>query len=402
MNVKISPSKIRGKAVAPPSKSMAHRALICAALSSKSTVKNLAMSKDITATLSCLESLGAKSEKINGKVKIGSFDPFSVKQGTEICCNESGSTLRFMIPLCMLSGKKIKLTGSKRLFERPLSVYEDICKKQGILFEKNEDSVTVCGTLKSGEYSVRGDISSQFVSGLLFALPLLKGDSTLTVVGKFESASYVDLTLSALKSFGIKIKRKDNTFYIMGSQRYKSRSYRVEGDYSNAAFLDAFNLLGGAVKVSGLKRNSLQGDRVYKSIYKALKGGKKEFDLSDCPDLAPILFTLAAVFGGCRFTGTARLKIKESDRAAAVCQELSKFSVESEILENEVIIKSSKISAPKEKIFAHNDHRIVMSMAVLLSKFGGEIEGIEAVEKSYPDFFEIIKKLKARLEIYED
>lgn len=402
MNVRIFPSKVRGKVVAPPSKSMAHRALICAALSNESAVKNIAMSQDIKATLGCLEALGAEVEKSDDKIKIGSLNPFNVKEGTELYCKESGSTLRFMLPLCMLSGKKIKLTGSKRLFERPLSIYEEICKKQGISFEKNEDSVTVCGALKSGDYSVRGDVSSQFISGLLFALPLVKGNSTLTVTGKFESASYVDLTLSTLKSFGIKIKRRDNTFYIMGSQKYKKCTYRVEGDYSNAAFLDAFNLLGGAVKISGLKRNSLQGDKVYKSIYRALKSGEKEFDLSDCPDLAPVLFTLAAVFGGCKFTGTARLKIKESDRASAVCQELSKFSVESEILENEVIIKNSKISAPKEKICAHNDHRIVMAMAVLLSKFGGEIEGIEAVEKSYPDFFETIKKLKVGFEIYED
>ena len=402
MNVRISPSKARGIIEAPPSKSMAHRALICAALSDKSVVKNIALSQDIKATLYCLEALGANIEKSENRIKIGSLNPLKVEENVEICCNESGSTLRFMLPLCMLSGEKIKLTGSKRLFERPLSVYEDICKKQGILFEKNEDSVTVCGTLKSGDYSVRGDISSQFISGLLFALPLLKGNSTLTVTGKFESAAYVDLTISALKAFGIKIKRKDKTFYINGSQKYRNHTYSVEGDYSNAAFLDAFNLLGGKVKVSGLKKNSLQGDKVYKDIYRALKSGEKEFDLSDCPDLAPILFTLAAVFGGCKFTGTARLKIKESDRAAAVCKELSKFCVDSEIFENEVIIKESKISTPTEKICAHNDHRIVMSMAVLLSKFGGEIEAVEAVNKSYPDFFETIKKLKVGLEIYED
>jgi len=402
MKAEVLVSSANGRVKAPPSKSMAHRALIAAALSYKSSVKNLAMSEDIKATLCCLEALGAKLKQNKKSLTLGSLDLSKVKDGTTLYCNESGSTLRFMLALCLLTNKKITLKGSQRLFERPLSVYEDICKEQGIYFSKDKDSVTVCGRLKSGSYSVKGDVSSQFITGLLFALPLLEGDSTLTVTGKFESASYVYLTLSALKSFGIKIDKKDNVFYIKGNQKYNNSRYSVEGDYSNAAFLDAFSLLGGKVCVSGLKRASLQGDRVYKEFFKALKNGQKEFDLSDCPDLAPVMFSLAAYFEGARFLGTARLKIKESDRAQAMCSELKKFGVDSEIFENEVVIKKSELCAPKEELCTYNDHRIVMALTLLLTLTGGRISGIEAVNKSFPDFFEKIAKLGIGIKKYED
>ena len=402
MIVKIEKSKAQGNIVAPPSKSMAHRALICGALSEKSSIRNLAASEDIKATLGCLKALGAKVDETDGGVRIGSLDPASVPENAELFCNESGSTLRFFIPLCMLSNKKITLRGSKRLFERPLSVYEEICKEQGIEMDKGEDYVTVCGRLKSGSYKVAGNISSQFITGLLFALPLLEGDSTLEVTGKFESASYVDLTLSSLNAFGVEIKREANTFYIKGSQSYQNAEYTVEGDMSNAAFLDGFNLVGGSVSVQGLNPNTLQGDRVYKTMYKELVEGKKSFDLSDCPDLAPVMFALAAERGGAEFTGTARLKIKESDRAAAMAEELSKLGIESEIYENSVVIKKSELAEPKETLCSHNDHRIVMALSLLLSKVGGSIEGAEAVKKSYPDFFEAIKKLGIGMEKYDN
>ncbi|MBE6788462.1 MAG: 3-phosphoshikimate 1-carboxyvinyltransferase [Ruminococcaceae bacterium] len=402
MVVKIFKSLANGKVAVPPSKSMAHRALICGALSKQSRVLNLAQSEDIKATLGCLKALGAQAENTQNGLVIGGLDPFNVKENASLYCCESGSTLRFLLPLCMLSGKKITLTGSSRLFERPLSVYEEICKEQGIDFYKNADSVTVCGRLHSGEYSVAGDISSQFISGLLFALPLLDGDSTLLVTGKFESASYVDLTLSALNSFGIEIERKDNVFYIKGSQSYKCAEYAVEGDMSNAAFLDGFNLLGGKVKVTGLSQNSLQGDRVYKDMYKALLKGEKSFDLSDCPDLAPVMFALSAFCGGADFTGTARLKIKESDRAEAMRKELLKIGIDSEIYENSVKIKKGTLLSPTQRLCGHNDHRIVMALSLLLSKTGGEISGAEAVKKSFPDFFEKIKNLGIGMEMYDN
>lgn len=394
MKVIIDKSTAKGQIFAPPSKSMAHRALICGALSGKSDINNIEYSKDIFSTLDCLVNMGANIEKTENGVIVGGLDPFTIKEGTKLYCNESGSTLRFLIPLCLLSGKKIVLTGSSRLFERPLTVYEDICKEQNINFEKNADSLTVCGKLKSGKYNVQGDISSQFITGLMFALPLLYGDSEICVTGKFESESYIDLTLSALSAFGIEIARSGNTFYIKGGQKYLSNEYKVEGDCSNAAFLDGLNCLGGNVEVLGLNDNTLQGDRVYKDIFSRLMRGEKEFDLSDCPDLAPVLFAIAAIKGGALFTGTARLKIKESDRAEAMKDELAKFGITAVVGENTVEIKNGKIQKPHCELYGHNDHRIVMSLALLCTLTGGIIDGAEAVSKSFPDFFEKLTDLK--------
>ncbi len=402
MTVKILKSAAAGTVYAPPSKSMAHRGLICGALSQNSSIYNLAASEDIKATIACLTALGAKIEKSGDEITIGGADLFHTPKNAELNCNESGSTLRFLLPLCMLSGKEITLTGTTRLFERPLTVYEDICKAQDIRFEKTANSVTVCGKLKSGNYSVPGNISSQFITGLLYALPLLNGDSTLVVTGEFESASYIDLTLQVLDDFGIKIKRDANIFYIKGGQTYKSTAYQIEGDMSNAAFLEGFNLLGGKVTVCGVNENTLQGDRVYKLMFQNLANGKKEFDLSDCPDLAPVMFALAAYCGGALFTGTRRLKIKESDRASAMASELKKLSISCEISENSVEIKSGTLTVPNEPLCSHNDHRIVMALSLLLSKTGGCIEGAQAVRKSYPDFFEVINNLGIGMEVYDN
>lgn len=402
MKIKINPSTAVGTVQAPPSKSIAHRALICGALSGGSVIRNLAFSKDVSATVDCLSSLGASISVNENTVSTGGLDIFDPNQNAVLNCNESGSTLRFLIPLCLVSGKKTTFIGSKRLFERPLSVYEAICREQNILFEKGEHGLTVCGKLKSGNYRVKGDVSSQFISGLLFALPLLDGVSIIEVVGKLESEPYIDITLRVLAEFGIKITRVGSRFIILGNQRYQGREITVEGDCSNAAFLQAFNLIGGNVCVEGIPENTLQGDRVFFDIFEALKKGKREFDLSDCPDLAPILFAIAAVKGGATFNGTARLKIKESDRSESMTQELKKFGIDSEVGENYVKIGSSPIKAPTEILLGHNDHRIVMALSVLCTIFGGEIEGAEAVEKSYPDFFEVLKKLNIGLYGYED
>ncbi len=394
MKVIIDKSTAEGRVTAPPSKSMAHRALICGALSDESRVHNLAYSKDISATLDCLIKMGAKAKSADDRCIIGGLDPFVIKEGTTLYCNESGSTLRFLIPLCLLSGKKITLTGSSRLFERPLTVYENICRQQNMFFEKDGNSLTVCGKLKSGTYNVPGDISSQFISGLLFALPLLDGDSKLCVTGKIESESYIDLTLSVLSDFGITITREGNTFNIKGCQKYTSKEHTVEGDCSNAAFLEGLNYLGGSVEVLGIKEDTLQGDRVYKDIYRRLDEGEKNFDLSDCPDLAPVLFAVSAAKGGAFFTGTARLKIKESDRAVVMAEELSKFGIDVVVGDNTVEVKKGQIKKPDCELYGHNDHRIVMSLALLCTLTGGIIEGAEAVSKSYPDFFEKLRDLK--------
>lgn len=393
MNIKISPSKAEGIITAPPSKSMAHRALIFGAFSKQSVITNIDFSKDIEATLNCLKSLGANVEINGSTVTIGGLNTKNIPDNAVLDCYESGSTLRFLLPFCMSVGKQITLKGAQRLFERPLTVYEEIAQKQGILFLRKNDSVTVCGNLKSGNYSVEGNISSQFITGLLIALSFVSGESHITVTGKFESESYINLTLKAMSDFGIEVYRKENTFSLFGNQISKNTNYCVEGDCSNAAFLEAFNYLGGNVTVTGLDENTLQGDRVYTDIFKGLKNGQKEFDLSDCPDLAPVCFAVASVLGGGVFTGTKRLKIKESDRASAMQTELKKFGVKVEVEENRVIIEKGILKAPDVTLCGHNDHRIVMALTLLCTLTGGTISDAQAVSKSYPLFFEKISSI---------
>ncbi len=394
MTVKIEKSVAAGRITAPPSKSMAHRYLICGAFTKGSVITGIDFSEDIKATLGCLKALGAKVEITDDTVAIGGIDLKNKVGGAKLFCNESGSTLRFLIPLALCFGEDITLEGTERLFSRSLSVYEDICKAQNFKFQKMSNSVTVNGKLGSGKYSVRGDISSQFISGLMFALSLLENDSTIEIYGAIESASYLSLTIKAMADFGVRISRIDErTIYIKGGQTYKKREIAVEGDYSNAAFLEAFNLFGGNVLVKGLSDTSVQGDRVYKDIFKSLLNAKPTVDITDCPDLAPILMAIAAAKNGAVFTGTRRLKIKESDRGEAMRAELEKMGITVLVEENKITVKKGTLKAPQVSLFSHNDHRIVMAMAVLATMTGGEIVGAEAVAKSYPKFFEDIKML---------
>ena len=398
MKVKITPSKLCGEVLAPPSKSMAHRLLICAGLSKgESRIWGVAPSEDMKATMDCLKALGAEIEYDGENAEIRGIDFEKVNKAL-LSCRECGSTLRFFVPIALLFGKEINFSGSERLFSRNMSVYETICKEQGMRFELSKDGLLVCGKLKSGIYEVRGDISSQFISGLLFALPLTSGDSEIRILPPIESRPYIDMTISALSSFGIKAEFTDeNRIAIKGNQEYRERELTVEGDYSNAAFFDALNLVGGDVSVTGLEPVSLQGDRVYKNLFKKIKNGAAEIDLSDCPDLGPICMALAAECGGAKFTGTRRLRIKESDRCKAMAKELLKFGVKSDIKDNEMTVFPSDIKAPKEVLSGHNDHRIVMALSCLLTKYGGEIDGAEAVSKSLPDFFPRLQKLGAEV-----
>lgn len=394
MKAKIGISTARGVIKAPPSKSYAHRLIICALLSEgRSIIDNVDFSEDIKATIDCATALNAKVT-IEGSRVIIDGRPSESTAEVNFMCRESGSTMRFFMGIAMGLGANSRFYGSETLRNRPFGVYEDICKSQNISFEKKDDYICVAGKLKSGTYEVAGNISSQFISGLLFALPLLEGDSKIVLTGGVESRSYIDMTLQALREFGITADwAKENEIKILGSQKYQARECEVEGDYSNAAFLDAFNAMGGEVEVTGLNVSSLQGDRVYKEHFEMLKKGKAEIDISDCPDLGPILFTVAAYNNGGVFTGTKRLAIKESNRGLVMCEELRKFGVETVMEENRIEIMKSKLCKPMEEISGHNDHRIVMSMALLLSRFEGEIEGAQAVTKSYPGFFEDIEKL---------
>lgn len=390
MKITIEKSVLRGKVTAPPSKSMAHRLLICAGLSEEeSELCNIAFSQDILATLDCLEKMGARIEKTQDKVKIKGICPADIKESKSFPARESGSTLRFFIPLALLSDAQHSFEGYGRLMERPMEVYEKLCGERGLSFFRKDGKILVRGRLTSGDYTVRGDVSSQFISGLLFALPLCEGDSRIHLTGKTESRSYIDMTLSAMNDFGVQaVWENESTLYIKGSQKYKGGKFTVEGDCSNAAFPEAFNYLGSEITVEGLGESTLQGDRIYKEYFRLLSEGTPTLDVSDCPDLAPVLMSLASLLGGAVLTGTARLKIKESDRGSAMKEELSKFGADIEIYENRIIIKKSSLHKPESPLYGHNDHRIVMALAVVASVFGGEIEGAEAVRKSYPDFFE--------------
>lgn len=400
MIVKVTPSTAFGRVKAPPSKSMAHRLLICGALSKESVISGVDFSDDIKATLMCLKSLGADIKIENNTVTIGGIDINKAPASNKLFCNESGSTLRFLIPICLALGGYYNLSGSERLFERSLSVYEEICKSQGITFTKGKSELSICGKLNAGKYVLRGDISSQFISGLMFALPLLQDDSIIEITNGIESGSYLNLTIKALADFGVRITRyNETTFYIKGGQSYKNRTLKVEGDYSNAAFFEAFNLIGGNVAISNLSKTSAQGDRVYKQMMTEIQNGSPTLDISDCPDLAPVLITCAALKNGAKFKGTHRLKIKESDRGAAMAEELLKFGLKIDVRENEIIVPKGELHAPTMPLSGHKDHRIVMALSILASVYGGEIYGAEAVSKSFPDFFERINSIGIKTEI---
>lgn len=401
MKVKIEPSIAKGEIKAPPSKSYAHRLLICSALANgTSTVNGVINSYDMEATLNCISALGVSFVKENELVTVNG-SKLKNSEISKFYCNESGSTLRFFIPLALALGGINEFYGTERLLSRGLEVYEDICTSQGIVIEKTDKCVKFIGKLKPDTFNVKGNISSQFITGLLFALPLLNGDSVINITTELESASYIDITLDALEQFGIEVTRNENTFYIKGNQKYNPRSISVEGDMSNAAFLDAFNVLGGDVSVLGLNPLSKQGDSVYAPMMVDLKYTSPEIDVSDCPDLAPILFALAAACNGAKFIGTKRLRIKESDRAAAMAMELKKFGIDVSVNENSVTVHKGALHKPREELNGHNDHRIVMALSVISSIYGGEIDGCEAVSKSYPCFFEDIKKLGIKCEVIE-
>lgn len=400
MIAKWKSSILRGTTDAPPSKSMAHRYLIGAALSSGiSKISGVDYSEDILASIDCLKALGAEVSIDGDTVCINSGNFMKSLDKPILPCRESGSTLRFFIPLALCLNQKVILQGSARLLERPLDVYEELCVANDFEFKKDNSCVTVCGQLKSGDYKIRGDVSSQFITGLIFALLYIGKDSTIQVLPPFESRSYVELTIEALRTFGANIEFVDENRILIKKSELHSSEGKIEGDYSNAAFLEAFNHIGSEVTVSNLKKDSLQGDRVYKEYFQEISKGVPTLDISDCPDLGPVLFALAALKNGATFTGTDRLKVKESDRGQAMHEELQKLGGGLIFGENSITVPKQELQDKGVLIDGHNDHRIVMAMSLILSKTGGTIQGIEAVRKSYPGFFEDVKKLGAEVEI---
>lgn len=404
MIAEIDKCTLSGSVQSPTSKSMAHRLLICAALSKgESLIQNVTFSDDIYATMDCLEKFGAKFQVMGSSVKVSGMESTFLNEEKYFHCKESGSTMRFIIPLILLSDIKQHLSGEGRLMQRPQSVYEEICKNQNLTFKYENDQLTVCGKIKSGDYIIKGDVSSQFITGMIFALSLLNEDSRIYIIPPFESAAYVDMTIDALSMFGVEIKWEKNlVLYIKGAQKYTCRNVFVEGDYSGAAFLDVFNYFGGNVDAMGLNKNSLQGDMIYLQYYKLIENGFTTLDVTNCPDLAPVLMTLAACKNGVKLIGTKRLKIKESDRGVVMAEELSKFGAKIDVYENEIIVHKSVLHKPTEILNGHNDHRIVMSLVAVSTLYGAIIDDAEAVKKSFPDFFDKFASIGGKVKLYDN
>ena len=394
MKVTIIPSVAGGRVAAPASKSAAHRMMIGAALAEgESLLRGVAESEDLLATLDCLRALGAQAALENGVLTVRGVGGDLSRSTGRFPCRESGSTLRFFVPLALLKQGTSLFTGSDRLMARGADLYAEVFAGKGITMEKTREGVAFTGRLTPGGYTVRGDLSSQYITGLLLALPLAGGDSTLRILPPVESRPYIDITRGVLRRFGVAVEETGENEFLIPRGRYRPLTADVEGDWSNAAFFFALNALGGDVSVTGLSPDSPQGDRVCVELLERLKDGFAEIDIAATPDLGPVLFAAAAALRGGRFTGTRRLAIKESDRAAAMAQELAKLGVKTETEENAVTVFPGGLKKPAQPLCGHNDHRIVMALSVLLTLTGGSIEGAEAVKKSFPGFWEALEKL---------
>lgn len=419
----IEPGRLAGTAAVPPSKSAAHRAGVCAALAAgTSHIGNVEFSQDILATLGAAQQLGAKVERGEHELTItgrGNADGFATIT-RPVFCNESGSTLRFILPLFSLTAQKVRFTGAGRLMQRPQEIYAQLFERQGLRFEQNEQGITIFGRLCPGTFTLPGNVSSQFISGLLFALPLLAGDSTLHLIPPVESRSYIDMTRAVQAAFGVESRWQDeNTLAIPGGQTYHPCDYTVEGDYSQAAFPAVLGAACGGVTITGLAPDTLQGDAAILDILRrcgavftrtaegisfekaSLHG--VDIDLADCPDLGPVLMVLGLLCEGTTVIRNAeRLRLKESDRIAAMETELRAVGglVESEGGTITVQGCADRLHAPAGVLHGHNDHRVVMSLAVLSLATGIPltVDDAEAITKSWPNFFEAIKPLGAEVE----
>ena len=407
MDMKISPSVLRGNLSIPASKSCAHRAVICAALADGvSTLSGITMSKDIEATISSMTALGASFE-INGDIVTVKGISGSIDDTAEIDCNESGSTLRFIMPVAAALGVKSVFIGNGRLPQRPIDIYKRELKNHGITFHTEEMPYEISGVLTGGKYEIEGNVSSQFITGLLFALPLAKEDSEIIMTSHLESRPYVDITIDILRRYGIEISETENSFLIKGNQKYTPYDEHIEGDYSQAAFFFVANALGSDVNILNLKEDSVQGDKAITDIIAdTLKNGSVtgyKADCSDIPDLVPILSVLGA-YGNMPSTiyNAERLRIKESDRLAACADMLNNLggnvTVTSDGLE---IMPTNGLNGGT--IDSYGDHRIVMAAAIAALNCKGDviIKGAEAAEKSYPTFFEDYVKLGGKADVID-
>lgn len=409
MNIRITPQKLSGDLDIIASKSISHRYLIAAALANgTSYIKNVLQSDDLQATKQALMCFGAtfNGEEVMGRNQIITCDA--------IDCQESGSTLRFLVPVALLYDKPITFYGHGRLKDRPMDVYEELFSSRVTYHKSTQHALplTVKGPIQAGTFNMRGDVSSQFVSGLLFALPLLNEDSRITFQTPLESRGYVDLTIDCLSKFGVKIHPFDNGYRIAGRQTYQPQIMTVEGDYSQAAFWMVAGTIGHTIGLYQLDENSLQGDRQIVNLIKQMGGSIErsqgayrvsptqtkgiEIDLSDIPDLGPILMVLAALSeGNTIFKGVQRLRYKESDRLQAMQDTLNKFGVLNILKDDQLIVTGVKTLKGGETFSSYQDHRIAMAIAIAAIRAEKPITLLDAqvISKSYPMFFEDYKKL---------
>lgn len=421
MRAIISAARPSGRVVPPPSKSIAHRALLAAGLAAgTSEITGITQSEDLLATMRVLEAMGARITLQNGKALVQGVDPFKISRPIRVNCGESASTLRFAVPLLALSGQPVTLTGMGRLLERPMEPYQQIFEESGLSFALSKDELRFKGPLSDGKYRVPGGVSSQFFTGLLLALPLVPGFSQLYPDGAVASAGYVDLTIQVQEAFGVRVYNgiEPGSFAIHGCQRYEAGSFTVPADDSQAAFWAALGSVCGNVQVSGWSGKYPQPDR---AILKFLKKAGASFtcegdvvrfekaplhklqaDVDACPDLAPILMALSMFCEGRQVIGgTKRLAFKESDRGRAMAQELSKFGAKVRLNENSVSVLGGELHAPEQPLCAHGDHRVVMALtfAALAAGVPAQIEGAEAIGKSWPGFFEELNQAGADIRL---
>lgn len=408
----ILPGSLQGSLVIPASKSIAHRVLICAALADgTSRIHALTMSKDIQVTMDCMQALGAEMKWERDTLVVRGIRNTAREVG--LFCGESGSTLRFLVPIVAALGENVSFTGAGRLGERPLSVYEDALQEKGIVWERGEAwlPLHISGQLRGGVYLVRGDISSQFITGLLLALPLLKEDSQILITTQMESKPYVDLTLAAMRAFGVTVEAAADGYRIQGGQTYQACEYTVEGDFSQAAFILCAGALAAGqegLELKGLKQDTLQGDAAILDIlremgvclqwrgdglrvYKAQKLKNGTVDASQCPDLVPVVAALGCCAEGTmRIVNAARLRIKESDRLSAVHHEYEKIGARIREYPEGLEIEGSPDGYEGGSADSENDHRIAMSLAVLAQKTrrGIRVSDSESVSKSWPAFWD--------------
>lgn len=415
MNICITHSVLNGSLAAIPSKSDAHRLLVCAALADKPTALHLpATSADIEATIHCLQALGAKVSRTGETLAVTPIA--AVPDCPVLDCGESGSTLRFLLPVAAALCPRALFCGHGRLPQRPIGELKSAMEAHGVAFSADCLPLETKGMLQSGAFQLPGDISSQYITGLFLALPRLAGNSTLTLTSKLESAAYVDLTLHALRRFGVSVEKTDSDWQIPGGQRFSSPGVMpVEGDWSNAAFFLAAGAIAGSVKLTGLDENSPQGDKKVGAILGrfgakvgvdggvlvssgALSG--QVLDVSEVPDLLPVLAVVAAcAVGESHFVGAARLRLKESDRLKTTAAMLNALGGNAFEEADGLRVQGGALLGGT--VDGAGDHRIVMSAAIaaLHCKNPVTILGVEAVEKSYPGFWEDYKQLGGEVHV---